>query len=471
MRLPAVFATLAVVAGIQPSPALRTDRTVRVEQGLRGPNVIKGQPPTLHALADRMATLKVAGVSIAVVDDGKVAWARGYGQTGEGTPVTTDTLFQAASLSKPVAAMVALRLVELGTLSLDEDVNLKLRSWKVPASAAADGVPVTLRRLLSHTAGLTVGGFPGYAAGAPVPSLVQLLDGAAPANSPAVRIDTKPGTTYRYSGGGYEVMQLLVEDVTRKPFAEVARTLVLTPLGMTRSTFEQPLTAAALAASAVGHDEKGAAIAGKRHTYPELAAAGLWTTPSEYAQVILEMQKPGRVLKPATVDTMLTPVLEAYGLGFGVEQTEGQPSFAHGGSNRGFKCQVRGYRRLPRGAVVMTNADLGGRLANEVMRAIAVEYDWPDLKPRERTVVPVPLETLRTYEGRYTQNRFDVVVAVRGTELTIGPPGEIAVPLVPSSETAFFQLMGAVPDVTFSKREDGRMELSVGGRVATRQPQ
>ena len=288
--------------------------------------------------------------------------------------MTPDTLFQAASLSKPVAAMVALRLVELGALSLDEDVNLKLRSWKVPASAAADGVPVTLRRLLSHTAGLTVGGFPGYASGAPVPSLVQLLDGTAPANSAAVRIDAKPGTIYRYSGGGYEVMQLLVEDVTRKPFAEVARTLVLTPLGMTRSTFEQPLTAAALAASAVGHDEKGAAIAGKRHTYPELAAAGLWTTPSEYAQVILEMQTPGRVLKPATADTMLTPVLEAYGLGFGVEETGGQPSFAHGGSNRGFKCQVRGYRRQPRGAVVMTNADLGGRLANEVMRAIAVEY-------------------------------------------------------------------------------------------------
>ncbi len=266
-------------------------------------------------------------------------------------------------------------------------------------------------------------------------------------------------------------MQLLVEDVTRKPFAEVARTLVLTPLGMTRSTFEQPLTAARLAASAVGHDEKGAAIAGKRHTYPELAAAGLWTTPSEYTQVILEMQKPGRVLKSATVDTMLTPVLEAYGLGFGVEETAGQGSFAHGGSNRGFRCQVRGYRRLPRGAIVMTNADLGGRLANEVMRAVAVEYDWPDLKPRERTVVPVPLETLRTYEGRYTQNRFEVVVAVRGTELTVGPPGEIAVPLVPSSETEFFQLMGAVPDVTFSTRDDGGMQLSVGGRVATRQPQ
>jgi CubicO group peptidase (beta-lactamase class C family) len=469
MRIPAVFAALAVVVTIQPSAAVRTDRASRVEQGLRGPNVIKGQPPELHSLADRMATLKVAGVSIAVVDEGKVAWARGYGQTGDGTAVSADTLFQAASLSKPVASMVALRLVDLGTLSLDEDVNVKLKSWKVPVSAAADGVPVTLRRLLSHTAGLTVGGFPGYAAGAPVPSLVQLLDGAAPANSSAVRIDVKPGTIYRYSGGGYEVMQLLVEDVTGQPFAEVAKRLVLTPLGMTRSTFEQPLTAARLAAAAAGHDEKGSVIPGKRHTYPELAAAGLWTTPSEYAQVVLEMQKPGRVLKPATVDTMLTPVLEAYGLGFGVEGAGDQAAFAHGGSNRGFKCQVRGYRRQPRGAIVMTNADLGGRLAGEVMRAIAVEYEWPDLKPRERSVVPVPVETLRAYEGRYTQNRFEVVVAVRGTELTIGPPGEVAVPLVPTSETEFFQRMGAVPDVTFSKRDDGRMQLSVGGRTATRQ--
>jgi CubicO group peptidase (beta-lactamase class C family) len=303
-----------------------------------------------------------------------------------------------------------------------------------------------------------------------VPSLIQLLDGAAPANTPAVRIDTKPGTIYRYSGGGYEVMQLLVEEVTRKPFAEVARTLVLEPLGMTHSTFEQPLTGARLAAAAAGHDGNGAVIAGRRHTYPELTAAGLWTTPSDYAQVILEMQKPGRVLKRATVDTMLTPVLEGYGLGFAVQETNGQASFSHGGSNRGFKCVFRGYRTLPRGAVVMTNADNGSRLATEVLRAIAAEYEWPDMQPRERTVASVPVETLRTYEGRYGQKDFEVIVAVKDTQLTIAQPGGTAFPLLATSETEFFHMMGVVPDITFTKAADGRMQLSAGGRVAVRQP-
>ena len=438
MRRSAIAVGVALLVSLPVPIAGRSDRAALVEQGLRGPNVIKGQPIVLSTLASRMETLKVPGVSVAVVDEGRVAWARGYGQTGEGAPVTPETLFQAASLSKAVSAMVALRLVELGALSLEEDVNVKLRSWKLPSSPAAGGVSVTLKKLLSHTAGLTVSGFPGYAAGVPVPSLIQLLDGTAPANTPAIRIDTKPGTIYRYSGGGYEVMQLLVEDVTRKPFAQVARTLVLDPLGMTHTSFEQPLTGARLTAAAVGHDGNGAIIAGKRHTYPELTAAGLWTTPSDYAQVILEMQKPGRVLKRSTVDAMLTPVLEGYGLGFGVQETNGQASFSHGGSNRGFKCVFRGYRTLPRGAVVMTNADNGGGLANEVLRAIAAEYEWPDLQPRERTVVNVSVDTLRAYEGRYTQEAFEVIVAVKGTELTITPPGGTAFGLLPTSETEFF---------------------------------
>jgi CubicO group peptidase (beta-lactamase class C family) len=466
------FRLLAALAALTLTPAAlvgQADRTSRIEQGLRAPNVIKGQPITLMTLADRMTVLNVPGVSVAVVDEGKVAWVRAYGQTGDGAAVTPETLFQAASLSKPVAAMVALRLVELGKLSLDEDVNVKLRSWKLPASPAAQGELVTLRRLLSHTAGLTVSGFPGYVSTAQVPSLVQLLDGATPANTAPIRVDVKPGSIYRYSGGGYEVMQQLVEDVTGQPFAEVARTLVLEPLGMSHSTFQQPLTGSQLAASAVGHDGRGVAIRGHRNTYPEQTAAGLWTTPSDYAQVILEIQKPGRVLKPATVDTMLTPVLSDYGLGFGVQTTNGQVSFSHGGSNNGFKCQMRGYRTLGRGAIVMTNGDNGSRLASEMLRAIASEYDWPDLKPVERTAVPVPVETLRTYEGRYILGGFEAVVALKGDQLTIAQPGQTAFPLVPTGEGAFFNLMGAVPDITFSKAADGSLQLSAGNVKAVRQ--
>jgi CubicO group peptidase (beta-lactamase class C family) len=464
MRLLALVSSLALllVAPQQPTSS-------RVEQGLRGPVAIAGQPPVRHTLADRMAALGVPGVSIAVVEDGRVAWARGYGQTGGGGPVSPHTLFQAASLSKPVASMVALRLVELGRLSLDEDVNVKLRSWTVPASPASDGEAVTLRRLLSHTAGLTVSGFPGYAAHMPVPSLRQLLEGGAPSNTPAVRIDMKPGSAYRYSGGGYQVMQVLVEDVTGRAFAEVARELVLEPLGMTRSTFEQPLPAGRLGEAAAGHDDNGSVIPGLRHTYPEQTAAGLWTTPSDFAQVILEMQAPGRVLTRDTVEIMLTPVMNRYGLGFGVQATDEQPSFAHTGSNAGFRCIFRGYRDAARGAVVMTNGARGSQLASEVIRSIAAEYGWPDAAQREITVVDVPAATLQTYAGRYQIGADSIVVTMDGGALVVRTPGGLRGVLRPVGDASFVDEEGVLPDVTFTREGAGGMRLSAGSLVAVRQ--
>jgi CubicO group peptidase (beta-lactamase class C family) len=189
----------------QTVPAAVEARIARVESGLLPPIVVAGRPVPPMTLSARMAGLKVPGVSIAVINDGAVEWAKGYGVVEAGTtnPVTSRTLFQAASISKPVAALAALRLVEQGKLALDEDVNAKLTSWKVPENEFTKTEKVTLRRLLSHTAGLTVHGFSGYPAGTPVPTLVQVLDGAKPANSAAVRVDVVPGTIMRYSGGGF----------------------------------------------------------------------------------------------------------------------------------------------------------------------------------------------------------------------------------------------------------------------------
>ena len=212
-------------------------------------------------LAERMEHYHVPGVSVAVIHAGRVEWARGYGKRDveSGAPVTAETLFQAASLSKGVAASVAMRLVEQGKLSLDEDVNAKLRSWKVPDNEFTKTEKVTLRRLLSHNAGLTVHGFPGYAQGAAMPALVQLLDGKPPANTAAVRVTKAPGSGFSYSGGGYEVMQLLLEDVTGRHFEDLARELILDPLGMKLSAYEQPLgeERARNAASAISRRRQG----------------------------------------------------------------------------------------------------------------------------------------------------------------------------------------------------------------------
>ena len=246
-----------------------------VEAGLLPNVVVKGDPHPGHSLSERMAALHVNGVSVAVIHRGVIEWAQGFGvMSVGGPPVTPETLFQAGSISKPVAAMAALRQVQEGKLSLDVDVNTLLNSWKLPDAPVAGGKPVTLRELLTHTGGTTVHGFPGYAADAPVPTLVQVLNGEKPANTPAIRIEAAPGSKWNYSGGGYTIMQQVLIDVTKEPFPKLLHDTVLGPIGMTHSTYEQPLPAEMRASAATPYEVDGKPVAAGAHTYPEMAAAG-----------------------------------------------------------------------------------------------------------------------------------------------------------------------------------------------------
>lgn len=302
------------------TPAALEQRIQRIQNELLPAVLVKGDPPATTKLADRMAALHVPGVSIAVIHDGKIEWARGFGNASiGGPPVTPDTLFQAASISKPVAALAVLRLVQSGKLNLDTDVNQYLKTWKVPSNPLTDRTKVTLRELLTHTAGLTVHGFAGYASDAPLPTLVQVLNGEKPANSAPILVDTEPGTIWRYSGGGYVIAQQLLQDVTGEPFAKLMHDTVLEPMGMTKSTYEQPLPRNRLAEVAMPYRNNGQPVPGGPHVYPEMAPAGLWTTPSDLARYAIEVQRSlagtsNRVLSTATVRQMLTPGLNHQGL-------------------------------------------------------------------------------------------------------------------------------------------------------------
>jgi len=367
--------------------AQHADRIKRIENGLLPAVVPKGQIGRGHAIVDRMKEHKIPAVSVAVVDKFEVVWARAWGES------TEETLFQAGSVSKPVAATVALKLVEAGKLTLDEDVNARLKSWKVPDNEHTGKERVTLRRLLSHNAGLTVHGFPGYAAGAPVPSVDQVLDGVSPANTRPVRVDMVPGSKWRYSGGGYTVAQLMVSDVTGRAFEEVADEMVLKPLGMTRSTYRQPLPRDWAERAATGHLADGRKVVGRFHTYPEMAAAGLWTTAGDLARWIIEIQKcvvgrSQRVLSQGTCQEMLTAQAfsegGAYGLGPALSVRAGNVVFSHGGRDEGFDAQAIGIVQTGQGAVVMINANNNRGFVGEVLRAIAKEYAWPGNSPRQR---------------------------------------------------------------------------------------
>jgi CubicO group peptidase (beta-lactamase class C family) len=345
-------------------------------------------------LAQLMERFRVPGVSVAVIKDYEIHWAKGYGVADltAGVPVTTDTIFQAASISKPTAAMGVLRLVQDGKLSLDTDVNTFLKSWKLPASEHTRERPVTLRALLSHTSGLGDGfGFPGYHPKDPVPSLVQILDGEKPSNTGKVLMERPPFTAFKYSGGGVTVVQLAVNDTTGRPFPELMKSLVLDPIGMKNSGFDQPLSAARDRMAARGHNGRGGAMDAKWHVYPELEAAGLWTTPSDLARLAIELQtalegKSSRVLSASTAREMVTPVgVGDYGVGFGLRKMGEGWYFGHGGSNWGFQCDLIAHVRKGYGVAIMTNADSGGAILGEIRNRVAAAYNWDSLdKPVPR---------------------------------------------------------------------------------------
>lgn len=417
-------------------------RIQRVLAGLRPPIGFAGQP--LALLADRMAALHVCGVSIAVIHKGSIEWARGFGvTTNNGPAIETDTLFQAGSISKPVAAMAALALVQAGRLDLDADVNSYLKSWKVPANPYTDTTKVTLRQLLSHSAGTTVHGFAGYEAGTPVPTLIEVLNGAPPANNPPIVVDQKPGTRFRYSGGGYTIVQQLLIDVTGKPFAELLDETVLRPLGMTRTSYRQPVPAGELLNAAMPHTASGDPVAGGPHIYPELAAAGMWTTPTDLARFDLALLdawagRPMPVLSQPAVIQMLTPGLGNYGLGLIVRSSPPHRRFGHDGVNAGFISSMIAVETGD-GAIVMTNGDQGDVLVAEIMQSIAAEYRWPDWVRKERKLAAIDPKLLNRLVGDYRLSPTMVLhISDEDGTLFSQATGQAKFELFPQSDRDFF---------------------------------
>ena len=351
-----------------------------------------------------METHGIPALSVTVVQDYRLHWARAYGVADEstGTPASTDTLFQAASISKPVSAMAVLRAVQDGLLDLDDDINSILRSWKLrdDAELLAE-TPVTPRMLLSMTAGTTVSGFPGYKPDAELPTVPEVLGREGeetPANTDPVVVGWQPGTRYEYSGGGSTILQLALSDVMDKPFEKILQETVLDPLGMTRSCFCQPLPAAlhGNAARAGGSTTGGAADSGKPrapwHVYPELYAAGLWTTPTDLAKFLIEVQlslegRSNRILTAGFTRKMVTPGgVGNYALGFTTgANTPHRPAppgeadrfFGHTGGNWGFRGNFVGSLEGGNGYVILAT----GSVANPVIfvelpTRIRAAYGW-----------------------------------------------------------------------------------------------
>jgi CubicO group peptidase (beta-lactamase class C family) len=348
---------------------------------------LEAQPvvPDSLGVPELLAQHNVPAVSVAVIRDFKIEWARAWGvkDARTGDPATVDTLFQAASISKPVAAMASLRAIQDGRFGLDQDVNTILKSWKVPPSPHIEGAVVTPRMLMSHTSGTDDGfGFPGYHPDMPRPTIVQILDGQPPSNRIAVRWGRAPMTGYKYSGGAVTIQELALTDALGQPFQRIMQDYVLRPIDMSNSTYDQPLPAARRSQAAHAHDGKGQPGEAPWRVHPEHAAAGLWTTATDLAKFAIEVQqalagRSTRVLSKAMAQEMVTPVgVGPYAVGFSIAKVGEGWYFSHGGSNWGFRCDLIAHRSKGYGVVIMTNGDRGGAVISALRDRISRAAGW-----------------------------------------------------------------------------------------------
>jgi CubicO group peptidase (beta-lactamase class C family) len=425
-----------------PPPTTKPAPALQIETGLLPAVQVKGDD-TRFTLEARMREHKIPALSIAVFDNYEIVWAKAYGyaDTEANTPATDQTTFLAGSISKSVNALGQLLAVEEGLIDLDAPINEAIKRWKLPENDLTRVKPVSLAMLLSHTAGTTVHGFRGYAPRERVPTIEQILDGKPPANSAPIRVDLAPGSKFRYSGGGTTITQLALEERSKKPYAEVLAARVLGPLGMTHSTFEQELTASRLVHAAAGYHPDGKAIDGKRFVYPEMAAAGLWTTPTDLARFFIEIAKgragKSKIISEKVAKRMTTKVADAepvggVGLGVFLMDRNSVEHFGHNGADEGFQAIAIASLEGGRGIVIMANSENGFRIFPEIERTIFAAYEWPGA---DAQIVRFRLEgTVRLqFVGRYTVDGAPLEIIERGNELHARTPFGESAELVPTA--------------------------------------
>lgn len=453
-----------------------------VENGL--PLIVKDGRTLEYSLREWMDALGVPGLSIAVIEDYQVVWAKGYGGIAAGAtgvPVTAETIFQAASISKPITALAILHFTEQGAFDLDLDVNEYLQSWKLPTADLSSTEQVTLRHLLANAAGITPGGFTGYQRDALLPNITQILDGQPPATNRAARIMSVPGAAVSNSGLGYTMVELALVEHLGKPFEEIVKASVFRPVGMRNSTFEQVLPDALAARAAHGHRSTGEAVALGWYAYPELAAAGLWSTSSDLALLAIEVAKSksgksNRILGSKMTRQMLAQHKDEMGLGFLIRPGDAHGYFAHSGGNQGYQCHLEMLADTGQGVVIMTNSDAGLLLISLLVRSVAQEYKWPSHQNRpvstaladaifaqhdraktRRMRLEVDDTILAQYVGRYELAQgLDFEISLASGYLKVRLGDQPRFPIYPKSETKFFyEVVDA--QITFVRNTAGQV--------------
>ena len=463
----AIALTVSTICFTQSSASASDNSAPKIYEGLQSNVRIAGKPSELSTLKERMVHHKVPGVSIAFLQDNKILWTHTEGVTDfvSNKAIDKNTIFQAASISKPVFATVLMKYRQQHGLNLDAPVNDLLTSWKLPTHQWAASSPVTLRRLLSHSAGTTVHGFGGYATGEKVPSILAVLNGTKPSNSAAVIVDIEPDTQFRYSGGGTTLAQLVLQDISGVSLPEMAQSSVFGPLGMARSRYSQPLGSDLGSNAAAPFNSNGEPIEGGAHTYATLAAAGLWTTPSDLMVFASKIQQSARgtdnrFLDQTTATEMLTPQMKPVGIGFFLGGGDAVTTFGHGGANAGFRADLFAHINTGDGIAIMTNSDNGGALIEEIKNRAAEIYGWPEIYPNIKTIAPFSEGLQSSFVGTYEIKKPILAmlnIRIDGENLVVNLPEYIEdVPFHIESAEHIFSLNGIDMDVV--RDSDGAVE-------------
>jgi CubicO group peptidase (beta-lactamase class C family) len=451
-------------SGCETSETLTRKRIKSVERSLLETVSIKGMPLKKMELPERMSYYRVPGISLAVIDNYQIEWAKAYGikKVSLSDPVTTETLFQAGELSQPVAALAVLSFVEKGILNLDEDINRYLTTWKIKTNRNTRKTPVSLRHLLSHSSGANLPVLPGYKQGKNLPTIQQVLNGKKPASNPPLNIDFEPGLQVRFSWGGYAILQLLLSEFRNDPFTTVLDKTVLTPLKMSHSTFAATPPVPLEHEAASGHLREGQPLEGKWLNYPAQAASGLWTTPTDMANFALAvintaMGKTQSIISPQTARTMLTPQAGNQGLGFSVDDIDDNLNINIKGGTEGFQTYIILYPQKGQGAVLMTNSANGQFLIEEMLRSISLTYEWPHFQPNIKPLYRLDPSIYQQYVGRYEVNPdYILTVTYEDYYLIIQPSGQSPTKFYVENHTTFFSTSPYI-QIFFNKDAQNRV--------------
>ena len=431
-----------------------------IENGLLQAIQVKGEPIKSFRLQDRMKYYNVPGVSILVLKNGNVHWSKLYGvaDANEGTELNEETLFQVASVAKPFTALGILKLFEKGRINLDVDVNEYLKDWQLAETEFSKKEVDSIRRILSHTAGLSGHGFDGYPQDGDFPSTIDVLNGAAA--SQAIVVDDLPGKNWRYSGGGYVILQRVIEDVTGMPFAKYMETEILKPLGMSNSTFQQPLDSNKYKNVSSAHNNQGEVVPGKWYNYPEAGAGGLWSTALDLAKYCKEIQeiyagKRDGIISKKTLDMMFEKTLNDWGLGLHMMGEANDLMFGHEGMNEGFFADFRSFAKGD-GVIVLTNGSTGN-LTAEFLRSISSYYKWNSHLPRMIEELDISNEDLKKFTGRFDwleRPGYNIEIVIEEGRLHFVAPGFPTSVLTLYKDLKFIDTESQV-EVVFTKSTDG----------------